>query len=147
MSDRDKILDNILDHNPKLDAVTIVGTEEYEHVDAAEHEHYLILPDPMLDSDQSDTAWTMLLLQDPYKDFLVRVSDIITEGEDIQFDWEPLSIPEDADEPEDHTHFLNYLTGCIANHMYECWLNDAVEMRDEDGKVIKEVSEEIIVEQ
>ena len=137
MSDKDEILDNILENNPKLGSIVVVGTDEYETVEAAEHEHYLILPDPMADSDQRETSWTMLLLQDPYKDFLVRVTDIIIEGEDLQFDWEPLSAPEDAKDPEDHTHFLNYLTGCISDHIKECWLDEAVVFRDAEGKIVE----------
>lgn len=138
MDDKEKFLDNILEHNPELESIVVVGTDDYNHVDASEHDHYMILPDPMADSDQRQDAWTMLLLKDPYKDFLVRVSDIIMEGQDLQYDWEPLSIPEDADEPEDHTDFLNYLTGCITDHVQECIEEGAAILRDEEGKIIEQ---------
>lgn len=129
--------DIIFDENPELTGLTIMGTEDIVHIEASEHEHYLILPDPLADSDQRDTAWSMLLLQDPYKDMLVRVTNIIVEDQDLQYDWEPVYLPDSA-EPEDHTHFVNYLTGCIADHIMECQDQAAIVYRDERGKVIEQ---------
>ena len=61
----------------------------------------------------------MLLLKEPYNEFLIKFEDIVMQGSDLQFDYTLLWCPEDVDVIEDDNHFINYLTSCLANVMRE----------------------------
>lgn len=102
-----------------INSLTIMAPDEIESFEVLEQEDYIILPDPTAGKDATGQEWSMLLLKEPYKEFLIKFEDIVMQGSDLQFDYTLLWCPEDVEVIEDDNHFINYLTSCLANVMRE----------------------------
>lgn len=75
---------------------------------------FLIIEDPTKPGDE--TAWAVLLEEEPFKDWVVKFHGItLDRAETLTFDYELLSSP-DQDIVPDHDTFLTLLTG-IVNHI------------------------------
>ena len=72
---------------------------------------FVIIEDPTKPDDE--TAWAVLLNEEPFKDWVVKFHAItLDHAETLTFDYELLSSP-DADVAPDHDVFLALITGIV----------------------------------
>lgn len=119
-------MEHYLDKHPEIDALTIMAEEDIKAFNVGEHDDYLILPDPEAGSDSNNPSagdeWVMLLLKDPYQDYLIKFNNIMMQDDGLQFDYFKMYHPENS-VVEDHIHFLNTLTSCLTTALGD-WQKD-----------------------
>lgn len=89
---------------------------------------FLIIDDPTNPKDE--TAWAVLLEEEPFKDWVVKFHGItLDRAETLTFDYELLSCPESEVEP-DRDAFLTLLTGIVNRIITEAKKNKTLVAHD-----------------
>lgn len=93
------------------DDVVVLDGEPITSDDIAEGTQFHIIEDPTKPGDE--TAWAVLLEEEPYKDWVVKFHGItLDRAETLTFDYELLHAPP-ADPQPDHDAFLAHLTAVV----------------------------------
>ena len=93
------------------DDVIVLDGEPISAEGIEEGVQFLIIDDPTKPNDE--TAWAVLIDEEPFKDCVVKFHGItLDRAETLTFDYELLSSPESGPLP-DHDVFLTFLTGVV----------------------------------
>ena len=130
----------LMNNEDKLQGVNLYSVlvdSDTKFLDVDARDDYIVVPDPMADSAATGDEWCVILLKEPYTDFLIRFTNIMIQGKDIQFDYVPLYIPGQNAEV-DHIEFLNYLNNVLQRVMANAQQHGALTFRDKEGKEVEQ---------
>ena len=89
-----------------------LGEGDVVYHDVAEHDDYLLCQDPL--DPENEESWAVVLLKDPYKNWVVRFVDgIFLDKGELEFTYEVLYTPEFDGEFTD-VELANYLSSVLA---------------------------------
>lgn len=93
-----------------------LGEGDVVYHDVIEHDDYLLAQDP-LDPDNEE-SWSVVLLKDPYKDWVVRFPAIMLDKGELEFTYEVVYAPAFEGEFTD-VELANYLSSVLADVLEE----------------------------
>jgi hypothetical protein len=115
------------DLEPAEDVIVLEG-EPISAEGIEEGVQFLIVEDPTKPDDE--TAWAVLLEEEPFKDWVVKFHGItLDRAETLTFDYELLSSP-DSETVPDHDVFLALLTGIVNRIITEAKKNKTLVAHD-----------------
>ena len=110
------------------DDIVVLDGEPISAEGIEEGVQFLVIDDPTKPDDE--TAWAVLLEEEPFKDWVVKFHGItLDRAETLTFDYELLSSPESEHEP-DRDAFLALLTGIVNRIITEAKENKTLVAHD-----------------
>lgn len=110
------------------DDIVVLDGEPISADGIEEGVQFLVIDDPTKPDDE--TAWAVLLEEEPFKDWVVKFHGItLDRAETLTFDYELLSSPESEHEP-DRDAFLALLTGIVNRIITEAKENKTLVAHD-----------------
>lgn len=86
--------------------------------DLLEEDDYIITEDPLLPDDEE--AWAVVILQGDYKDWVVRFPDVLLDNGELEYTYEVLYMPEEAQDKEwVDVSLANYMTSLLTRILDE----------------------------
>ena len=108
--------------------IVVLGGEPITAEGIEEGVQFLVIDDPTKPDDE--TAWAVLLEEEPFKDWVVKFHGItLDRAETLTFDYELLSSPDTENEP-DRDVFLTLLTGIVNRIITEAKKNKTLVAHD-----------------
>lgn len=80
-------------------------------IDVLEEDDYIITEDPT--DPEVEDSWAVVLLKDPYKDWVVRFPRVIMDKGELEFDYEVIYLPEGSEFTDVTT--ASYMTAIITD--------------------------------
>lgn len=88
-----------------------LGEGDVVYHDVTEHDDYLLAQDPL--DPENEESWAVVLLKDPYKNWVVRFPAIMLDKGELEFTYEVVYAPEFEGEFTD-VELANYLSSILS---------------------------------
>ena len=131
-------LDFRYEDDDRLDSAIEMGTDDIVIEEMVEHEDFLIVLDPTQADAENGDDWAVIVLNDPFSDWLVKFFNMEQRGGEIIFDYEVLSFGTDADRIEfDEVELTNRLTNVLLGVIKVLHAEGATIYTDEEGNEVE----------
>jgi hypothetical protein len=131
-------LDFRYEDDPNLDAAIEMGDDDIVIEEMVEHEDFLIVLDPTQEDTENGDDWAVILLKDPYSNWLVKFFNMEQRGGEIIFDYTLLSFGTDSDRIEfDEVELTNRLTNVLLGVIKVLHEEGATIYTDEEGNEVE----------
>ena len=131
-------LDFRYEDDDSLDCAIEMGTDDIVIEEMVEHEDFLIVLDPSQEDVEHGDDWAVIVLKDPFYNWLVKFSNMEQRGGEIIFDYKVLSFGTDADRIEfDEVELTNRLTNVLLGVIKVLHAEGATIYTDEEGNEVE----------
>jgi hypothetical protein len=115
-----------------------MGTDDIVIEEMVEHEDFLIVLDPTQGDTENGDDWAVIVLKDPFYNWLVKFSNMEQRGGEIIYDYTVLSFGTDADTIEyDEVELTNRLTNVLLGVVKVLHEEGATIYTDEEGNEVE----------